>query len=245
MQRPWNLRLRTPDFLWNPLQAWVEEPTSISSTTCGARRCRRRATSASSASWCRACTATTIDFHRPPWEVHLIEGLERGRFAIYVKVHHSLVDGFIGDAHPVERAVDAIPNERDRPLFFSIPPPARAAARRGRQRRAASTSPSCSRRCASSTARRRARARALKRCSTASRAGDHELVVAAPGAEVRAQRADQPQPPLRDAAARDRAAQGGREGVRTARSTTSMLALSRGEPAPLPARAGRAARRSR
>ena len=37
-----------------------------------------------------------IDFHRPPWEVHLIEGLEGGRFAIYFKVHHALVDGFTG-----------------------------------------------------------------------------------------------------------------------------------------------------
>ena len=35
-----------------------------------------------------------IDFHRPPWEVHLIEGLEGGRFAMYVKVHHALVDGY-------------------------------------------------------------------------------------------------------------------------------------------------------
>jgi hypothetical protein len=35
-----------------------------------------------------------VDFHYPPWECHLIEGLEGGRFAMYIKVHHSLVDGF-------------------------------------------------------------------------------------------------------------------------------------------------------
>ena len=34
-----------------------------------------------------------VDLHRPPWEVHLIEGLENGRFALFVKMHHSLIDG--------------------------------------------------------------------------------------------------------------------------------------------------------
>src|SRR6202008_4364489 len=33
-----------------------------------------------------------LDLTRPPWEVHLIENLERGRFAIYCKVHQSLMD---------------------------------------------------------------------------------------------------------------------------------------------------------
>lgn len=34
-----------------------------------------------------------IDLSRPPWEVHLIEGLHADRFALFVKIHHSLVDG--------------------------------------------------------------------------------------------------------------------------------------------------------
>lgn len=34
-----------------------------------------------------------LDLHHPPWECHLIEGLERRRFAIYFKVHHSAADG--------------------------------------------------------------------------------------------------------------------------------------------------------
>jgi diacylglycerol O-acyltransferase / wax synthase len=37
-----------------------------------------------------------MDFHRPLWECHFIEGLENNRFAMYTKIHHSLVDGVNG-----------------------------------------------------------------------------------------------------------------------------------------------------
>jgi len=37
-----------------------------------------------------------MDIHRPLWECHFIEGLENNRFAIYLKIHHSLMDGVNG-----------------------------------------------------------------------------------------------------------------------------------------------------
>jgi WS/DGAT/MGAT family acyltransferase len=57
--------------------------------------------------------------------MHLIEGLERGRFAWYLKIHHSLVDGY-SVMQVLINALSPDPDERDRPLFFSIPPKKRA-----------------------------------------------------------------------------------------------------------------------
>ena len=34
-----------------------------------------------------------LDPRRPLWECHIIEGLENNRFAIYIKAHHSMLDG--------------------------------------------------------------------------------------------------------------------------------------------------------
>jgi diacylglycerol O-acyltransferase / wax synthase len=34
-----------------------------------------------------------LDRHRPLWEGHLVEGLNDGRYAVYTKFHHSLMDG--------------------------------------------------------------------------------------------------------------------------------------------------------
>ena len=40
--------------------------------------------------------STPLDKARPMWEAHVIEGLEDNRFALYVKTHHSLLDGVAG-----------------------------------------------------------------------------------------------------------------------------------------------------
>lgn len=40
--------------------------------------------------------STLLDRHRPLWEMHLIEGLRDGRFAVYFKLHHAVMDGVHG-----------------------------------------------------------------------------------------------------------------------------------------------------
>jgi diacylglycerol O-acyltransferase len=124
VEPPWNLKLRHPDLLSSPLQAWIDDdhidvdyhvrrsalPSPGDERELGILVSRLH--------------STPIDFHRPPWEAHLIEGLEGGRFAIYLKVHHALVDGFTG-MRLLTRALSSDPGDRDTPMFFSRPPPER------------------------------------------------------------------------------------------------------------------------
>lgn len=118
---PWNLRLKSPDLLRNPLQSWVEQdnidreyhvrrsalPTPGDERELGILVSRLH--------------GYPVDFHRPPWEAHLIEGLEGGRFALYVKVHHALVDGFSA-MKILSSTLSRDPDDRTHPLFFSCPP---------------------------------------------------------------------------------------------------------------------------
>jgi WS/DGAT/MGAT family acyltransferase len=40
--------------------------------------------------------STPLDLSRPPWECTIIEGLDGDRFALFIKMHHSLIDGVSG-----------------------------------------------------------------------------------------------------------------------------------------------------
>jgi diacylglycerol O-acyltransferase / wax synthase len=60
-----------------------------------------------------------LDLHRPLWEVHLIEGLEGDRFAIYLKMHHSLIDGVSG-MRLILRALSNDPDKRGMPAFWTV-----------------------------------------------------------------------------------------------------------------------------
>jgi diacylglycerol O-acyltransferase / wax synthase len=122
--RPWNLKLRSPDLLINPLQAWVEERDLDLEYHVRRSALPEPGDERELGVIVSRLHGHPVDLHRPPWEVHLIEGLEGGRFAIYAKVHHSLVDGYSAMKILV-RALSKDPDERGRPLFFSVPPPDR------------------------------------------------------------------------------------------------------------------------
>ena len=74
-----------------------------------------------------------LDLHRPLWEVHLIEGLEGNRFAMYTKTHHSLIDGVSG-MRLIMRALSTDPAKRNMVPFWRVGAGARPRSR-GRQRR--------------------------------------------------------------------------------------------------------------
>jgi len=118
---PWNLKLKHPSWLASPLQGWVEDddfdveyhirrsalPSPGDERELGILVSRLH--------------SHRLDFHRPPWEVHFIEGLEGGRFAIYFKVHHALVDGYTG-IRLLSNSLSTSRKDRETPMFFSIPP---------------------------------------------------------------------------------------------------------------------------
>ncbi len=68
--------------------------------------------------------STAVDFHRPPWEVHLIEGLDDGRFGVYFKIHHSLVDGYTG-MRLLASSLCTDPDDRTSPFLIRSAAPSR------------------------------------------------------------------------------------------------------------------------
>ncbi len=68
-----------------------------------------------------------LDRQRPLWQAHLIEGLRGRRFALYTKVHHSLVDG-IAAMRLGMRALSPDPDERNLPPVWAQAPRPRKSA---------------------------------------------------------------------------------------------------------------------
>ncbi len=117
VESPWNLRLLHPDALKSPVQAWVpDERFDVGYHV-------RRSALASPGDerelgvLVSRLHGTPLDFHRPPWEVHFIEGLEGGRLAIYFKAHHAFVDGYTC-MRILARSFSSDPNDLKTPFFF-------------------------------------------------------------------------------------------------------------------------------
>ena len=62
---------------------------------------------------------TLLDRHRPLWEAHLVEGLNDGRFAVYTKMHHALLDG-VSAMRLMRRALSHDPQDTDLRAPWSI-----------------------------------------------------------------------------------------------------------------------------
>jgi diacylglycerol O-acyltransferase len=68
---------------------------------------------------------TLLDRHRPLWEASLIEGLGDGRFAVYTKIHHSLLDG-VSAQRLIIRSMTPDPNDREIRVPWTLGPKQRS-----------------------------------------------------------------------------------------------------------------------
>lgn len=65
-----------------------------------------------------------LDRHRPLWELYVVEGLRDGRFAMYSKMHHALIDG-ISAMKLMQRSLSNDPDDGEIRAMWSLPKPQR------------------------------------------------------------------------------------------------------------------------
>ncbi|MBX3602894.1 MAG: wax ester/triacylglycerol synthase family O-acyltransferase [Rubrivivax sp.] len=94
---PWNRRLKF-NFTKNPVPAWVEEADDAIDLEYHVRHAALPFPGGERelGELVGRLQSTPLDLSRPPWECTLIEGLDDGRFALFVKIHHALIDGISG-----------------------------------------------------------------------------------------------------------------------------------------------------
>ena len=61
-----------------------------------------------------------LDRHRPLWELYVVEGLSDGRFAMYSKMHHALIDG-ISAMKLMQRTLSVDPGDSEVRAMWSLP----------------------------------------------------------------------------------------------------------------------------
>ena len=64
--------------------------------------------------------STLLDRHRPLWEAHFVEGLNDGRFALYSKFHHSLIDG-VSALRLMQRTLSTDPDDPELRPIWDLP----------------------------------------------------------------------------------------------------------------------------
>jgi diacylglycerol O-acyltransferase / wax synthase len=75
--------------------------------------------------------SSLLDRHRPLWEAYFVEGLDDGRFALYSKFHHSLIDG-VSALKLMQRTLSTDADDPELRAIWSLPRRHRDSADRSR-----------------------------------------------------------------------------------------------------------------
>jgi diacylglycerol O-acyltransferase / wax synthase len=92
---PWNRRLKL-SLLKNPVPSWVEDEAIDLEYHVRHAALPWPGGERELGELVGRLQSTPLDLARPPWECTIIEGLDGNRFALFVKMHHSLIDGIAG-----------------------------------------------------------------------------------------------------------------------------------------------------
>ena len=92
---PWNRRLKYA-FNMNPMPVWIEDDDIDLEYHVRHAALPWPGGERELGELVGRLQSTPLDLSRPPWECTIIEGLEGDRFALFIKMHHSLIDGVSG-----------------------------------------------------------------------------------------------------------------------------------------------------
>jgi WS/DGAT/MGAT family acyltransferase len=112
---PWNQCLK-PSFSMNPVRIWVEDKNIDLEYHVRHAALPWPGGERELGELVGRLQSTPLDLSRPPWECTIIEGLEGNRFALFIKMHHSLIDGISG-VKLLQRGMSA-----DRAHSLHLPP---------------------------------------------------------------------------------------------------------------------------
>ncbi|HVK33131.1 MAG TPA: wax ester/triacylglycerol synthase family O-acyltransferase [Burkholderiaceae bacterium] len=117
---PWNRRLKSHLLLKSPVHYWVEDDDIDLEAHLRHTALPNPGGERELGELIARLHSQPLDLSRPPWECTLIEGLEGGRFAMYIKMHHSLIDGVSG-VKLLQRVLSTDPaRSLDAPPFWAI-----------------------------------------------------------------------------------------------------------------------------
>jgi len=126
---PWNRRLKFA-FNKNPVPAWIEDDAIDLEYHVRHAALPWPGGERELGELVGRLQSTPIDLSRPPWECTIIEGLSDNRFALFIKMHHSLIDGVSG-MKLLERAMASDPaRSLALPPFWAASAPAAGKPRR-------------------------------------------------------------------------------------------------------------------